>query len=392
MWCVQEKYYQKQQLRRNMLTHEVEVEMKKSSNNNEKNKTMLYADVINSDVNPNIDSIADSEFLIHKCHRCNKAFAMPEYQARHVQEDHIDKPYTCLRGEQLISHLTAHLNSTKIDIKCSMRDKQFTRSDHLAKHLKLHLQQDKCYICNECGKAFNRFDNLKTHQKIHTRKKRSSKLHHCVHCGKEFMRPYNMVVLIRRHTGVRPYKCSQCGKGFSSLDSLKCHERSHSGEKPHMCRKTFETNSTLRKHTRVHTGERPYAYNKCDKAYTETNDLARHMRRHTGARPYACGMYPARFIESMQLKAQDIGRKRNRTSNAIVKTLNEKVLEEEIEVHETKVSLPNLNSIGAVMEPTVMEDTKLFPLYSLNEVVTFNAVEENVDELNVRIKSEVESN
>lgn len=27
------------------------------------------------------------------------------------------------------------------------------------------------------------------------------------------------------------------------------------------------------------------------------------MRRHTGSRPYACGMCPARFIQSGQLKA-----------------------------------------------------------------------------------------
>lgn len=43
--------------------------------------------------------------------------------------------------------------------------------------------------------------------------------------------------------------------------------------------------------------------NLCGRAFTQSNDLALHMRRHTGARPYACGMCPARFIQSGQLKA-----------------------------------------------------------------------------------------
>ncbi|GJQ86443.1 hypothetical protein Trydic_g10350 [Trypoxylus dichotomus] len=503
-------------LKRHMLTHGVKAEIKKSSDNNEKDKKIMQcefcdrkfkykksfsqhmhnehgisdesdvplstllgkkdeverkkeiaepqktdetndAEVTDNDVNPNIDSIPDHEFLmmtkltkcytchvcnaqfvrsnhltrhmtlhkavlIHKCHRCDKAFATPEYLAKHVQEDHIDKPYTCsicdktyARGEQLIRHLKAHLNPTELDIKCSICDKQFTRSDQLAKHLKLHLQQDKRHVCSECGKAFNRLDNLKTHQRIHTGKKDNSKLHLCVYCGKEFNNSSNMIVHIRRHTGERPYKCSHCGKGFPRSHDLKCHERTHSGEKPYtctLCGKAFNKSNKLLRHTRVHTGERPYACNICGRAFTQSNDLALHMRRHTGARPYACGMCPARFIQSGQLKAhrRSTGHwmetqpdlKGGHRVEPVVslsdpvpikfKTHGKKKLEEETQVQETKASQSDHNSVDAVMQPTVMEDTKLISPYSSGDIMTFNATRENVDELNERIKNEVQYN
>lgn len=72
-------------------------------------------------------------------------------------------------------------------------DYEICRSDQLARHIKLHLQQDKRHVCKECGKAFNRLDNLKTHQRIHTGQKDNSKLHLCIYCGKEFNNSSNMV-------------------------------------------------------------------------------------------------------------------------------------------------------------------------------------------------------
>lgn len=67
------------------------------------------------------------------------------------------------------------------------------RSDHLARHTKMHLQQDKRHVCTECGRAFNRLDNLKAHQRIHTGIKDNIRLHLCVYCGKEFNNSSNMV-------------------------------------------------------------------------------------------------------------------------------------------------------------------------------------------------------
>lgn len=272
--------------------------------------------------------------LTHKCERCEKAFMTAEHLATHVQEYHVDRPYVCSlcqkpfsRGEHLIRHLKVHDKEACPEMppvdpsnpsapgvapeapqahKCSICDKEFSRTDHLARHTKLHLAQDKRHVCGECGKAFNRLDNLRTHSRIHTGQRDPQRLHLCIYCGKEFNNSSNMIVHMRRHTGERPYKCAQCGKGFPRSHDLKCHERTHSGEKPYLCTlcgKSFNKSNKLLRHTRVHTGERPYVCSLCGRAFTQSNDLALHMRRHTGSRPYACGMCPARFIQSGQLKA-----------------------------------------------------------------------------------------
>ncbi|XP_060518898.1 zinc finger protein 84-like isoform X2 [Cylas formicarius] len=244
--------------------------------------------VIENNIDREDASKKSKKTRVHTCHVClvcNKQFS---------------------RGEHLIRHLKLHQStSDETQLKCSICEAVFPRSDHLARHTKAHLMQDKRHVCIECGKAFNRLDNLKTHQRIHSGIKDTSKLHLCVYCGKEFNNSSNMIVHMRRHTGERPYKCGECGKGFPRSHDLKCHERTHSGEKPYLCTlcgKSFNKSNKLLRHSRVHTGERPYVCNICGRAFTQSNDLALHMRRHTGARPYACGVCPARFIQSGQLK------------------------------------------------------------------------------------------
>ena len=49
----------------------------------------------------------------------------------------------------------------------------------------------------------------------------------CVTCGAQFAHPGTLKSHIRTHTGETPFKCDKCGAQFSRSDNLKLHTQSH---------------------------------------------------------------------------------------------------------------------------------------------------------------------
>lgn len=272
---------------------------------------------------------------IFKCKTCEKTFGRATHLRRHELTHLDIKPYKCDQCEKRFSrldHLNLHKHHHS-DVKpytCEICGKGFARGEHLRKHLESrHSDKDpppKSVFCEVCKKGFSTQKYLQIHMRIHTQKSWSCKFcqeefeskkdmhdhqrtHNnerpflCSECGLRFVRNDYLVIHMRRHKGEKPYKCKFCGKGFPRATDLTVHERYHTGEKTHLCTicgKGFQRAYNLLVHMRVHTGERPYECPHCNKKFAQGNDLKAHVRRHTGER-YKCDICGDGFIQGYHL-------------------------------------------------------------------------------------------
>jgi len=83
---------------------------------------------------------------------------------------------------------TSTVEGTKKSYKCSYCGKEFSRSDHLNRHIVTHTGQ-KQFQCDFCGKEFARKDKLKLHKS--SAHNTSEEQKHFCSCGQEFINEYD---------------------------------------------------------------------------------------------------------------------------------------------------------------------------------------------------------
>ncbi|XP_073538533.1 oocyte zinc finger protein XlCOF8.4-like [Phyllobates terribilis] len=160
--------------------------------------------------------------------------------------------------------------------------------------------EEKPYICSECGECFNGKSDLDRHMRIHT----GEKPFICSECGKSYSFKSSLIVHQRRHTGEKPFSSSKYGKHFAQRPTFTVHRKGHRGEKPFPCPecgKYFNYKSDFVKHERSHTGEKPYSCSECGKCYSAKSTLVVHQRTHTGEKPYSCSECGKCFIRKSPL-------------------------------------------------------------------------------------------
>lgn len=244
------------------------------------------------DVNPfnGGDDTDDSKFKLHKCDQCNKCFSRATHLKRHkltheegkiqcsicdkrftridhlnlhVTSNHSDsKPFQCdvaeckkgfIRQEHLKKHIEAkHGDGTKDKEMCDICQKTFSSKKYLRTHMKSHNgEAGKGLTCKYCNQEFTEKTELNDHlSKDHQNEKpylcsgefrASIRPRFCAifdsfpECGLRFVRNDYLVIHMRRHMGVKPYKCRFCEKGFPRATDLTVHERYHTNEKTHLC-------------------------------------------------------------------------------------------------------------------------------------------------------------
>nr|XP_019966688.1 PREDICTED: zinc finger protein 774-like [Paralichthys olivaceus] len=140
---------------------------------------------------------------------------------------------------------------------CRFCRKQFNRDSALIRHMEEKHMGEKAFKCPECERQFSRRDHLAVHLRIHT----GEKPHECPFCAKSFAQSSNLNRHLRGHTGEKPYFCESCGEMVAHSYHLKtCGTTDPRGEKTFrclICGKKFKTAMKLRGHVKIHEARKP---------------------------------------------------------------------------------------------------------------------------------------
>ena len=121
--------------------------------------------------------------------------------------------------------LNQHNNKWHEERKCDECGKMFKKG-YIARHLKVHTDNDGEFTCHICAKTFRRTDSLQGHiKRCHEEK---MELYKCNTCEKTFTQKGYLKLHMNIHTGAPRKQCKYCSKDFSAGSNLlrhvkKCH-------------------------------------------------------------------------------------------------------------------------------------------------------------------------
>ena len=177
------------------------------------------------------------------CKQCNKVFDSTASLSRHTNTVHVTRPPR----------------------KCPDCEKSFKLKRSLNEHRKAeHSGSEKPYKCNHCDKTFSYQSHWKRHEDTHTDKHD----HKCPVCLNSYSRAVelNRHITVKHANQNRKFICTECGSSYLHENSLRRHQQTHVAriylECP-LCNKKLCSRSSLTRHHKIVHNMDDLRYKRC---------------------------------------------------------------------------------------------------------------------------------
>ncbi|KAL9922864.1 zinc finger protein weckle-like [Glossina fuscipes fuscipes] len=207
-------------------------------------------------------------------------------------------------------HLMSHISDKEQRThSCSLCDKSFETYSGMRIHLSAHEPPGERNLipCPHCDKYFSSNELLQAHiqcmhvnwrrKRVTTKKFQDEKHFVCEECGLCLRNKTNLKIHMQRHSDNAPFECEICKKRFKNSRRLKIHSEIHDSQKHvcNVCGQELNTRNTLKQHMLVHTGNKQHKCDYCGQGFHSSSTLKRHLISHTGLKPYACNFCDRTF-------------------------------------------------------------------------------------------------